>query len=176
MWGVVDVDDCASGAKYLCTRGRANRRKLFIRGGSAGGFTTLASLAFTKLYAAGACYYGISDLEAWAKGTHKFESRYLDKMIGTYPAQRQLYLKRSPARSANKISAPLIIFQGLNDKVVPPAQSELVVKLMRKKKLPVQYVAFDGEGHGFHVANHIREALESEMKLYSRVLGLPRET
>ena len=171
-WGVIDVEDCARGAKFLCDSGKSDRKRLLIRGGSAGGFTTLASLAFTKLYKAGACYYGISDLEAWARDTHKFESRYLDKMIGPYPAQRKLYLKRSPARSATKISVPLIILQGLDDKVVPPSQSELMVKQMRKKKLQVKYLTFDDEGHGFHAEEHVRKALESELNLYSKTLGI----
>jgi len=171
-WGMIDVEDCANGAKHLCSRNLADRKKLFIRGGSAGGYTTLASLAFIKLYRAGACYYGISDLEAWAKDTHKFESRYLDMMIGPYPAQRKLYLKRSPARSARKISAPLILFQGLDDKVVPPSQSELIVKRIRKKFL-AHYITFDGEGHGFHVAEHIRAALESEFAVYIKALATP---
>jgi dipeptidyl aminopeptidase/acylaminoacyl peptidase len=171
-WGVIDVEDCANGAKFICSRDKADKKRLLIRGGSAGGFTTLASLAFTKTYKAGACYYGISDLEAWAKGTHKFESRYLDKMIGAYPARRDLYLKRSPIRFARKISAPLIIFQGLDDKVVPPTQSRIIAKQMRKAKIPVRCVEFEGEGHGFHVTEHIRKALELEIKLYSDALGI----
>lgn len=169
-WGVIDVEDCANGAKFICTSDRADRKRILIRGGSAGGFTTLASLAFRRSYRAGACYYGISDLEAWAKNTHKFESRYLDKMIGKYPAKRQLYSKRSPARFAPNISAPLIIFQGLDDKVVPPSQSELMVNVMRKKKLPVKYETFEGEGHGFHMEEHISRALELELELYLETL------
>jgi len=172
MWGLVDVEDSAAGAKFLCTRGKADRRRLLIRGGSAGGFTTLASLAFTKLYRAGACYYGISDLEAWGRDTHKFESRYLDKMIGPYPAERELYVKRSPAHSVDNIISPLIIFQGLDDKVVPPSQSELIVKPMQKKKRSVKYVTFEGEGHGFNSGEHIRKALELELELYSKTLGI----
>src|SRR5208337_673957 len=169
-WGVIDVEDCANGAKFICTSDRADRKRILIRGGSAGGFTTLASLAFRRSYRAGACYYGISDLEAWAKNTHKFESRYLDKMIGKYPAKRQLYSKRYPARFARNISAPLIIFQGLDDKVVPPSQSELMVNVMRKKKLPVKYETFEGEGHGFHMEEHISRALELELELYLEAL------
>lgn len=172
MWGVIDVEDCTNGAKFICGRGRADRKKMLIRGGSAGGFTTLAALAFTKSYRAGACYYGISELEAWARDTHKFESRYLDKMIGAYPAQRELYLERSPAHFAERIASRLIIFQGLDDNVVPPTQSRIVVNAMREKKLPVRYVEFEGEGHGFHMAEHIRAALESEINLYSEALGL----
>ena len=174
MWGSVDVEDSANGAKFLCARGKADRKRLLIRGGSAGGFTTLASLAFTKLYRAGACYYGISDLEAWARDTHKFESRYLDKMIGPYPAQRKLYVKRSPSHSVDKITSPLILFQGLDDKVVPPSQSELIVKLMQKKKRPVNYVTFEGEGHGFNAGEHIKDALELELELYCKTLGLTK--
>ena len=171
-WGIIDVEDCANGAKFLCVHSRADRKRILIRGGSAGGFTTLASLAFRRSYRAGACYYGISDLEAWAKNTHKFESRYLDSMIGKYPAERQLYLERSPTRFARNISAPLIIFQGLDDKVVPPSQSELMVNVMRKKKLPVKYETFEGEGHGFHIEEHIRRALELELSLYLEALKI----
>jgi dipeptidyl aminopeptidase/acylaminoacyl peptidase len=172
MWGVIDVEDCANGAKFICDQGRADRRRLLIRGGSAGGFTTLASLAFKKLYRAGACYYGISDLETWARDTHKFESRYLDRMIGPHPSKRGLYLKRSPARFAERISSPLLIFQGLDDKVVPPTQSRVVVDRMRRRRLPVRYLEFEGEGHGFHAAEHIAEALQSELCLYTETLGL----
>jgi dipeptidyl aminopeptidase/acylaminoacyl peptidase len=175
MWGVIDVKDCANGAKYTCSRGRADQKRLLIRGGSAGGFTTLASLAFMKLYRAGACYYGISDLEKWARDTHKFESRYLDMMIGPYPFKRELYLKRSPARFAERISSPLIIFQGLDDRVVPPTQSRIVVNKMRRKRLPVRYLEFDGEGHGFHAAEHIEKALQSELCLYAETLGISLE-
>jgi len=175
MWGVVDVKDCLNGAKFICGRGRADRKRLLIRGGSAGGFTTLASLAFTKSYRAGACYYGISDLRTWARDTHKFESHYLNKMIGPYPAERELYLKRSPARFTRRISVPLIIFQGLDDKVVPPSQSRIVVDGLRKRKLAVRYVEFRGEGHGFHIAEHIESALRSEITLYAETLGLRLE-
>jgi dipeptidyl aminopeptidase/acylaminoacyl peptidase len=172
MWGVIDVEDCTTGAEFICRHGGADRKRLLIRGGSAGGFTTLAALAFKKSYRAGACYYGISDLRAWARDTHKFESRYLDKMIGAYPAQRELYLERSPGRFAEKISAPLVIFQGLDDKVVPPTQSRIVVNAMRKKQLPIKYVEFEEEGHGFHMAEHVRKALEMEIQLYSEALSV----
>jgi dipeptidyl aminopeptidase/acylaminoacyl peptidase len=171
-WGVVDVADCENGAKLICDRDQADRKRILIRGGSAGGFTTLASLAFRKLYRAGACYFGISDLRTWARDTHKFESRYLDKIIGPYPVRRERYLKRSPARFSERIAVPLIIFQGLDDNVVPPSQSRIVVNAMRKKHLPVRYMKFKGEGHGFHMAEHIRTALEAELSLYAESLGI----
>jgi len=174
-WGVTDVEDCTNGAKFICRRGKADRRKLLIRGGSAGGFTTLASLAFKKIYRAGACYYGISDLETWARDTHKFESQYLDKMVGPYPHKRELYLKRSPARFTERISSPLLILQGLDDKVVPPTQSRTVVNKMRKRRLPVRYLEFEREGHGFHTADHIEKALQSELCLYAETLGISLE-
>jgi dipeptidyl aminopeptidase/acylaminoacyl peptidase len=168
-WGIVDVDDCVNGARYLAERGLADPQRLAIRGGSAGGYTTLAALAFRDAFAAGASHYGVSDLEALARETHKFESRYLDRLIGPYPARRGLYRERSPIHHVNRIAAPLILFQGLEDRVVPPNQAELMVTALTKKGLAVAYLAFEGEGHGFRRAETIMRAQGAELYFYSRI-------
>jgi dipeptidyl aminopeptidase/acylaminoacyl peptidase len=142
-----------------------------IRGGSAGGYTTLCALVFRDTFKAGASHYGVSDVEALAKDTHKFESRYLDGMIGPYPECRELYIARSPVHFTEKLSCPLIFFQGLEDKVVPPSQAEAMVEALRAKGLPVAYVAFPGEQHGFRQAQNIKRALDGELYFYSRVFG-----
>ena len=170
-WGIVDVDDCVNGARYLASRGLADPQRLAIRGGSAGGYTTLAALAFRDAFAAGASLFGVSDLEALARETHKFESRYLDGLIGPYPARKDLYRERSPIHHVNRIAAPMILFQGLEDRVVPPNQAELMVAALTKKGLPVAYVAFEGEGHGFRRAETIIRAHEAELYFYSRIFG-----
>jgi dipeptidyl aminopeptidase/acylaminoacyl peptidase len=170
-WGIVDVDDCVNGARYLAARGLADPQRLAIRGGSAGGYTTLAALAFRDAFAAGASLFGVSDLEALARETHKFESRYLDGLIGPYPARKDLYRERSPIHYVNRIAAPMILFQGLEDRVVPPSQAELMVAALKKKALPVAYVAFEGEGHGFRRAETIIRAHEAELYFYSRIFG-----
>jgi dipeptidyl aminopeptidase/acylaminoacyl peptidase len=165
------VDDCVNGARYLAARGLADPRRLAIRGGSAGGYTTLAALAFRDAFAAGASYFGVSDLEALARETHKFESRYLDGLIGPYPARKNLYRERSPIHHINQIAAPMILFQGLEDRVVPPNQAELMVAELTKKGLPVAYLAFEGEGHGFRRAETIIRAQEAELYFYARIFG-----
>jgi dipeptidyl aminopeptidase/acylaminoacyl peptidase len=170
-WGVVDVDDCANGALYLVRRGSVDGERLMISGGSAGGYTTLCALVFRDTFKAGASHYGVSDVEALAKDTHKFESRYLDGMIGPYPECRGLYLERSPLHFTDRLSCPLIFFQGLEDKVVPPSQAEAMVEALRSKGLPVAYVAFPGEQHGFRQAQNIKRALDGELYFYSRVFG-----
>jgi dipeptidyl aminopeptidase/acylaminoacyl peptidase len=170
-WGVVDVDDCVNGARYLADRGEVDGNRLAIRGGSAGGYTTLAALTFRDAFKAGASHYGISDLEAMAKDTHKFESRYLDTLIGPYPERRDLYVERSPIHHTDRLSSPLILFQGLEDKIVPPNQAEMMRDALRDKGLPVAYVAFEGEQHGFRKAENIRRALDGELYFYSRVFG-----
>jgi dipeptidyl aminopeptidase/acylaminoacyl peptidase len=172
VWGIADVEDCAAGARYLVERQQVDGARLAIRGGSAGGYTTLAALAFTDVFRAGASYYGVSDLEALARDTHKFESRYLDSLIGPYPARRDLYLARSPINHAERLSCPVIFFQGLEDKVVPPDQAERMVAALRGKGLPVEYVAFPHEQHGFRRAETIARALEAELAFYTRVFGL----
>jgi len=151
-WGIVDVDDCVNGARFLVRRGLADGKRLCIAGGSAGGYTTLCALTFRSVFAAGASYYGISDIETMALDTHKFESRYLDSMIGPYPQSRDLYVQRSPIHFTDRLSCPLILFQGLEDKVVLPNQAEKMFEAVRAKGLPVAYIAFEGEQHGFRIA------------------------
>jgi dipeptidyl aminopeptidase/acylaminoacyl peptidase len=170
-WGIVDVDDCCNGAKFLAARGEVDGNRLMIDGGSAGGYTTLCALTFRDAFKAGASYYGVSDLEALEKDTHKFESRYSNSLIGPYPERRDLYLARSPINFAENLSCPVIFFQGLEDKVVPPNQAEMMVAALRKKGVPVAYVAFEGEQHGFRRAENIKRALDGELYFYSRVFG-----
>lgn len=170
-WGIVDVDDCAGGALYLSEQGRADRKRLSIRGGSAGGYTTLAALTFRNVFSAGASHFGVSDAEALAKDTHKFESRYLDGLIGPYPERRDLYLERSPIHFTEKLSCPMILFQGLEDKVVPPDQAERMFEAVKAKGLPVAYVAFEGEQHGFRRSENIKRTLDAELYFYSKVFN-----
>ena len=170
-WGIVDVDDCVNGARYLAERGEVDGNRLAIRGGSAGGYTTLCALTFRDTFKAGASHYGISDLEALAKDTHKFESRYLDRLIGPYPERRDLYVARSPIHFTDRLNCPMILFQGLEDKVVLPNQAERMVDAVRAKKLPVAYLAFEGEQHGFRKAENIKRVLEAELYFYSRIFG-----
>jgi dipeptidyl aminopeptidase/acylaminoacyl peptidase len=170
-WGIVDVDDCVNGAKFLADAGRVDANRLMIDGGSAGGYTTLCALTFRDQFKAGASHYGVSDAEALAKETHKFESRYLDNLIGPYPARRDLYIERSPIHFANRLSVPVIFFQGLEDKVVPPNQAEMMVEALRQKGVPVAYVAFAGEQHGFRQAENIKRSLDGELYFYGRVFG-----
>ena len=171
QWGIVDVDDCVNGARYLAQRGEVDGNRLAIRGGSAGGYTTLCALTFREAFKAGASHYGISDLEALAKDTHKFESRYLDRLIGPYPGLRDLYVARSPIHFTARLNCPMILFQGLEDKVVPPNQAEKMVQAVRAKKLPVAYLTFEGEQHGFRKAENIKRVLEAELYFYSRVFA-----
>ncbi len=170
-WGITDVDDCVNGATYLVKQGLADGNRLMITGGSAGGYTTLCALTFRNVFKAGASHFGVSDAEALAKDTHKFESRYLDNLIGAYPAEKATYIKRSPIHFADKISAPLILLQGLDDPVVPPDQSERMFIAVRNKEIPTAYVTFEGEQHGFRQAKNIKRALEAELYFYSRVFG-----
>lgn len=171
QWGVVDVEDCIAGARYLVERGLADERRLAIRGGSAGGYTTLCALTFHQWFRAGAVYYGVSDLEALARDTHKFEARYLDRLVGPYKTSHTLYRERSPIHHVERLSCPVIFFQGLEDKVVPPDQTEKMVQALRTRNIPVAYVAFEGEQHGFRRAENIRRALEAEFYFYSRLFG-----
>lgn len=140
-----------------------------IAGGSAGGYTTLCALTFGNVFRAGASHFGVSDLEALALDTHKFESRYLDRLVGDYPAEKEIYKARSPIHHTDKLSCPIIFLQGTEDKVVPPSQSEAMVDALKAKKLPVAYVLFEGEQHGFRQAKNIARALEAELYFYSRV-------
>ena len=172
-WGVADVDDCVNAARYLVDRGEADPARLAIRGGSAGGYTTLCALTFRDVFTAGASHFGISDLEALARETHKLESHYLDHLIGPYPERRDLYVERSPIHFTDRLSCPLILFQGLEDKVVPPRQAEAMFAALRAKGVPVAYVAFEGEQHGFRRAENIRRALDAELYFYGKVFGFP---
>jgi dipeptidyl aminopeptidase/acylaminoacyl peptidase len=171
QWGVVDVDDCVNGARYLAKIGEADGNRLAICGGSAGGYTTLCALTFREIFKAGASYFGLSDLEAFVKDTHKFESRYLDQLIGPYPEARDLYRERSPIHFVDHISCPMIFFQGLEDEVVPPNQAELIVEALREKGLPVAYVVFEDEQHGFRRAKNIKRSLDAELYFYSKIFS-----
>lgn len=171
QWGIVDVADCVNAAKHLVAAGTADPQRLIIRGGSAGGYTTLAALTFHDTFNAGASHYGISDIEVLAQDTHKFESRYLDSLVGPYPAAQDVYRQRSPIHFANRLSAALILFQGLEDKVVPPNQAEMMRDAVRSKGLPVAYVPFEGEQHGFRKAENIIRSLEAELYFYGAVFG-----
>jgi dipeptidyl aminopeptidase/acylaminoacyl peptidase len=171
QWGIVDVDDCVNGARHLVQQGEVDGNRLAIRGGSAGGYTMLCALTFRDVFKAGASHYGISDLEALARDTHKFESRYLDRLIGPYPERRDLYVERSPIHFTDRLSCPMILFQGLEDQVVPPNQAEKMAEAVRAKKLPVAYLTFEGEQHGFRKAENIKRVLEAELYFYSKVFG-----
>jgi len=170
-WGIVDIDDCVDAARSLVARGLADGDGLLIRGGSAGGYTTLAALTFEDVFKAGASYFGVSDLGALATETHKFESRYLDNLIGPYPERQDLYEERSPLFHTEELSCPVIFFQGLEDKIVLPNQAELMVDALRTKGVPVAYVPFEGEQHGFRQAKNIKRSLDGELYFYSKVLG-----
>ncbi len=171
QWGVMDVDDCVNGAKFLVEKALADPDRLCIDGGSAGGYTTLNALTFTDVFKAGASYYGISDLMIFVDDTHKFESRYLDSLIGAYPEQKTLYEERSALNYLDQLSCPVIFFQGDEDKIVPPNQAELMVDALREKGLPVAYLLFEGEQHGFRKSENIKRALDGELYFYSHVFN-----
>jgi dipeptidyl aminopeptidase/acylaminoacyl peptidase len=170
-WGVVDVEDCCLGATWLAAQGRVDPARCAIRGGSAGGYTTLAALTFKDVFRAGASLYGVSDLGALARDTHKFESRYLDTLVGPWPASRELYEARSPLFHVDRLATPLILLQGAEDKVVPPAQSEVLFQALRAKGVPVAYLLFPGEQHGFRQAATLKRACEAELYFYGRIFG-----
>lgn len=170
-WGIVDVEDASNGVKWLASEGLVDADKVAIRGGSAGGYTTLAALAFQNVFKAGASYYGISDLGVLAGDTHKFESRYLDQLIGPYPEMKSVYDQRSPINSVKNITAPLLLLQGLDDKVVPPNQSELIFNALKENCIDTAYIAFEGEGHGFRQPANNMKALNSELSFYGQVFG-----
>ena len=170
-WGVVDVDDAVNAARHLVERGLVDAGHVAIRGSSAGGYTTLAALIFRSFFKAGASHYGIGDLEALALDTHKFESRYLDKLVGPYPAARARYLERSPVHHTAQLNSPMILFQGLEDKAVPPAQAQAMFDAVRAKGLPVALLMFEGEQHGFRRASTIKRVLEAELAFYGRIFG-----
>jgi dipeptidyl aminopeptidase/acylaminoacyl peptidase len=171
QWGVVDVDDCVNAARYLVERGDVDGDRLLIDGGSAGGYTTLCALTFRDVFAAGASHFGVGDLTKLAHDTHKFESRYLERLVGPYPERADLYEQRSPINFVDRLSCPVILFQGLEDEVVPPNQAEMMFAALRSKGIPCAYIAFAGEQHGFRKAENIRRALEGELYFFSRVFG-----
>ena len=170
-WGVVDVDDCVAAARFLVQRGDVDADRLAISGGSAGGYTTLAALAFRDVFAAGISLFGVGDLETMARDTHKFESRYLDRLVGPYPAAAELYWQRSPVHFLDQIGCPVLVMQGLDDRVVPPSQAEAIVAALEANGIPHAYLAFEGEGHGFRGASAIRRSLEAELSFYGQVFG-----
>ena len=170
-WGIVDVDDCVNAARWLAAEGRVDGGRMVIRGGSAGGYTTLAALAFRDVFAGGASHFGVADAAALAADTHKFESRYLDGLIGPYPSAADVYAARSPIHHTDQLDRPMILFQGLEDKVVPPEQAEMMAEALRAKGIPFAYVAFEGEQHGFRQAATIKRVAEAELWFYGRVLG-----
>ncbi|NDJ55115.1 MAG: S9 family peptidase [Chloroflexi bacterium] len=170
-WGIVDVMDCINAARYLVSQGRADGERVIVRGGSAGGYTTLRALTWKDYFAAGASYFGLAELEAFVEDTHKFEARYLDSLIGPYPEAKETYYNRSPVNFVDDINCPMILLQGLEDKIVPPSQAEIMLEALRKNGLPHAYVPFEGEQHGFRKAASIIRAIEAEYYFYSRVFG-----
>jgi dipeptidyl aminopeptidase/acylaminoacyl peptidase len=171
-WGVVDLQDCVAAARALVDRGAADPDRLLIRGGSAGGYTTISALTFTDVFAAGASYYGIADLERFATGDgHKFESRYEHSLIGPYPEAADRYRERSPIHSVDRLSTPMLVLQGTEDDVVPPSQAEMIVEALREREIPHAYLLFEGEGHGFRRAETLVRAREAELSFYAQVLG-----
>ncbi|MEM8675032.1 MAG: S9 family peptidase [Cyanobacteria bacterium P01_G01_bin.67] len=170
-WGIVDVDDCVNAAQYLVNQQRVDGDRLVITGSSAGGYTTLAALTFRNTFKAGASYYGVSDLEILTKDTHKFESRYLDRLVGRYPEARAIYQERSPIHFPAQLDCPVIFFQGLEDKVVPPNQAEMMFQAIKQKGLPVAYILFEQEAHGFRLSENIKKALDSEFYFYAQIFG-----
>lgn len=172
-WGIADVEDCAAAARYLAERGDVDANRLLIRGGSASGYTTLCALAFTDTFAAGASYFGVADPALLAAETHKFESRYLDGLLGPYPEARDVYEARSPLHHADAITAPLILFQGLEDRVVPPSQSEAMAAALQRNGISHAYLEFPDEQHGFRDAANLVRCLEAELSFYAQVLDMP---
>jgi dipeptidyl aminopeptidase/acylaminoacyl peptidase len=166
-WGIVDVEDCVNGARFLAEHGLVDGGRSVITGGSAGGYTTLAALTFHDFFRGGASHYGVSDLAVLARDTHKFESRYLDSLVGSYPERAELYRERSPIAHVERLSAPVIFFQGDEDLVVPPIQTEIMVEALRRNGIPVGYLLFSGEQHGFRKAENIKRALDAELFFYA---------
>ncbi len=176
-WGIVDVDDCVAAADALVERGDVDPDRMAISGGSAGGFTTLAALAFRDRFSAGISSYGVADLELLARETHKFESRYLDRMVGPYPEAAERYRERSPIHAFDRISVPVLVLQGLEDRVVVPAEAEAIVAALAANGIPYAYLAFEGEGHGFRGETAIRRSLEAELSFLGQVFGFePADT
>jgi dipeptidyl aminopeptidase/acylaminoacyl peptidase len=170
-WGVVDVDDCVNAALYLVQQGLVDKQRLAITGGSAGGYTTLCAITFKNVFTAGASHFGIGEMETFIGDTHKFESRYCDSLIGPYPEHKDVYYARSPLNFVDRLNTPIILFQGLDDPVVPPSQSERFYQAALKKGIPTAYLPFEGEQHGFRQATNIKRALEAELYFYSKIFG-----
>jgi dipeptidyl aminopeptidase/acylaminoacyl peptidase len=170
-WGLVDSEDCIAAARFLAAEGEADGERLAIRGGSAGGYATLCALVFHDAFAAGASYYGVADTETLARDTHKFESRYLDRLIGPYPERADLYRERSPIHFVERLRSPVILFQGLEDEIVPPNQAETMVAALAENGVPHAYLAFEGEQHGFRRSETEIRCLEAELFFYGRILG-----
>lgn len=169
QWGIVDVEDAINAARYLIDQGLADPNRVGIRGGSAGGYSTLRAVTWKRFFAAGASFFGIGDLETMVRDTHKFESRYLDSLIGVYPAEQERYIERSPVHMADKIACPVLLLQGLEDKVVPPNQAEDMIAAMQKTGTPYAYIGFEGEGHGFRQGENITRSAEAELSFYAQI-------
>jgi len=170
-WGIVDIDDVCAGAQYLVEQGLADPKRLAIDGGSAGGYTTLGALAFRDVFTAGCSLYGVADITALAADTHKFESRYLDGLVGKFPEDKALYEERAPINSVESLSCPILLLQGDEDKIVPPNQAEMMHAALLEKGIPTALKMYEGEQHGFRKAENIEDALNSEIYFYSRVFG-----
>jgi dipeptidyl aminopeptidase/acylaminoacyl peptidase len=170
-WGIVDVEDCINAARFLADAGKVDPTRIGIRGGSAGGYTTLRALTWKDFFAVGASYYGLAELEVFVYDTHKFESRYLDGLIGPYPENKDIYFDRSPVNFTQNLNCPIILFQGLEDKIVPPSQADIMVNALQSKMLPYAYLAFPGEQHGFRKASNIIRCAEAELYFYSRIFS-----
>ncbi len=175
-WGVYDVDDVCAIVEHLDEKGLIDKQRCVIKGSSAGGYTVLAALAFRDTFTAGVSLYGIGDLEMLAQETHKFEARYLDRLVGPYPEKKSVYEERSPIHAITKIDCPLLIFQGLQDKVVPPNQAYDLYRSMNEKKIPVALVTYEEEAHGFRKSDNIVNCLESELQFYGKIFGISVDT
>ena len=171
QWGIVDVDDCVAGARFLAERGDVDGARLAVRGGSASGYTTLCALAFQNVFGAGISYFGIGDLLAFARETHKFESRYLDRLLGPLPEAESIYRERSPNNYAGQIRCPVLILQGKEDRVVPPAEAERIVDALWERRIPHAYLLFEGEDHGFRKADSLTRSFEGELSFLAQVFG-----
>ena len=173
QWGVVDLHDCVNAARYLTDRGEADRERLLITGGSAGGYTAICALTFTDEFAAGTSYFGLADLEQFTGSeTHKFELKYEHTLIGPYPEAAALYRERSPIHFTDRMTTPMLVLQGADDKVVPPVHAELIVSALEKRRIPHAYLLYEGEGHGFRKSENIARSLEAELSFYTQILGI----
>jgi dipeptidyl aminopeptidase/acylaminoacyl peptidase len=172
-WGIVDVQDCIAGALFLAEDGKVDGARMVIKGGSAGGYTTLAALTFHDVFLSGVSSYGVGDLEALATDTHKFESRYLDSLVGAYPEEKHLYDQRSPIHHVDRLRSAMLLLQGMDDKVVPSSQAIKMAEAVRENGLPVALLLFEGEGHGFRREETLHRVLEAELSFHSQIFGFP---